>query len=81
MSFFNEQDLKTQVLKVGGLELERAMRALPYFWREDNKTTWGQAMWKQQSEECLGHRGRLFSLFWNNVHEGQILWICSDKRS
>lgn len=30
-----------------------------YSWREDRQTTRGQRVWKQVSEECLGHRVKI----------------------
>jgi len=58
MSFHKQWDLKPRILKVSGLGWDRAR----WPWREDRQTT-QQTVWKQPSEERLGHpEGRLFTL-------------------
>ena len=44
VSFYNQKCSNTGVLKVFGFGWDRAVRVLPYSWREGRKTTPGQVV-------------------------------------
>jgi len=60
--FLQPVGLKPGFLKVSEYDWDSARRSLPCSWRKGRKTTCRHTVWKQQSEEYLGHTvGRLFS--------------------
>lgn len=60
MTFCMQLLSKTRVLNVNALGWGRALKVLPYFWKEGRQRTQGQTAW---SVDCLRHMRRDCSFF------------------
>ena len=62
--FLKREDLKTWSFKGQQSWLPYSWKGIALLLERRQTTTWGQTVWKQQSEKCLGHDGvTLFPLF------------------
>ena len=70
MSFCKQQGLKTVVLKVRELGLDRALMVLSYSWREGRQTTQGQGQCGNSDLRNIGaQRGTDHSLYMESIPE------------